>query len=181
MGGAGMNNEEKILNLLEQMQGRFDRIEEGQASMQADISGLKEGQTSLQEGQASMQVDISGLKEGQASMQADISGLKGDVSSLKESQASMRADISGLKEGQADLKEEVVVTKRRVLNIEKNVEKLLGIVTKAEYEQGKQLKAIVDTQVGYEQAHKQHEPRIIKLETEVDRLDSEVRSIRAAK
>ena len=60
-----MNNDEKILGILEQMHGRFDKIEEGQASMQADIAGLKEGQ-------ASMQADISSLKEGQAELREDV-------------------------------------------------------------------------------------------------------------
>ncbi|MCL1974755.1 MAG: hypothetical protein FWG61_01170 [Firmicutes bacterium] len=105
---------------------------------------------------------------------SDISDLKGEVSGLK-------GDISSLKEGLADLKEEVVFTNRRVLNIDQNQQKLLGIVMKAEHEQGKQLQAIIDAQVGYEETHKQHEPHIVKLEKEVDLLDTRVRSLQAAK
>ncbi len=50
-----MNNEEKILAILEKMQG--------------DISGLKEDVSGLKE-------DVSGLKEGQARLEADVSGIK---------------------------------------------------------------------------------------------------------
>ena len=64
-----MNNEEKILEILTQMQ--------------QDISGLKVGQ-------ARLEADVSGLK-------ADVSGLKADVSSLKTGQTKLEADVSGIK------------------------------------------------------------------------------------
>jgi len=64
-----MNNEEKILEILTQMQDRMDRMEAKQdqtndrlTRMEADISGLK--------------TDVSDLKTGQAKMEADISGIK---------------------------------------------------------------------------------------------------------
>jgi hypothetical protein len=117
-GALGMNNEEKILNILGQIQ--------------TDISG--------------MQTDISGLKEGQA----EISGIQGQ----------MQADISVLKE-------DVAINRSRLARME--------------IEQGKKLQAIIDAQVGYEETHKQHEPRIVKLEKEADLLDTKVRSLQVAK
>ena len=57
-----MNNEEKILAILENMDKRLGTLE-------ADVSGLKEGQTRLE-------ADVSGLKEGQARLEADVSGIK---------------------------------------------------------------------------------------------------------
>jgi|GEM_PF-1112926 len=50
-----MNNEEKILALLEQMQGNI-------LEMQADISGLKQGQAKLEQGQAKLRSEMSDLR-----------------------------------------------------------------------------------------------------------------------
>ena len=121
--------------------------------MQADIAGLKEGQGELKE-------DVSGLKE-------DVSGLKEDVSGLKEDVSGLKEDVSGLKEDVSGLKEDLVITRR--------------ILVKIENEHGKKLQALIDAQVGYEDTHRRHEPRIIKLEKEVDLLDTKVRSLQVAK
>lgn len=51
-----MNNEEKILALLEQMSQRFDDVDSRLDAMQGDISGLKQGQQV-------MQADIDQIKE----------------------------------------------------------------------------------------------------------------------
>lgn len=57
-----MNNEEKILAILEKHSKMFEK-------MQDDISGLKAGQSAMQD-------DISGLKAGQSAMQDDITAVK---------------------------------------------------------------------------------------------------------
>lgn len=51
-----MNNEEKILGILEQMQGqmttmndRLEKLEQGQAELRADVAGLKQGQAEIRE------------------------------------------------------------------------------------------------------------------------------------
>lgn len=44
-----MNNEEKILQLLEQMDVRLAGLEKGQAIIQEDVSGLKEDVSELKE------------------------------------------------------------------------------------------------------------------------------------
>lgn len=63
-----MDNAEKILKLLEAVQG--------------DIAGLKDNM-------AIVQSDIAGLKGNVADMQGDIQGLKQDVSQIRQSQARM--------------------------------------------------------------------------------------------
>ena len=64
-----MNNEEKILVLLERMDQRLGTLEDGQAELKTDVAGLKAGISALE-------ADVSVLKE-------DVSGLKTDVSGLK--------------------------------------------------------------------------------------------------
>ena len=44
----------------------------------------------------------------------------------------------------------------------------------------KTLKAFNEAQVGYEETHRQHEPRIVKLEKEVDLLNTKVGSLQVA-
>jgi len=92
-----MNNEEKILALLE----KHDKLLE---EMKTDISDLKSNQEI-------MRADISDLKSSQEEMRADISN-------LKSSQEEMRADISDLKSNQeimrADLTK-VMVTQENVV------------------------------------------------------------------
>ena len=67
-----MNNEEKILEMLGQMQ--------------ADISGIKSDQAAMKADQATMKADIADIKTEQAAMKADIAGNKTrlDVEVMKQ-------------------------------------------------------------------------------------------------
>ena len=85
-----MNNEEKILEILVQMQTNITDLKSGQAQMQADITDLKSEQ-------AQMRADITELKSEQAQMRADIADLRTDVTTLKSEQAQIRAEITELK------------------------------------------------------------------------------------
>ena len=90
-----MNNEERILAILE--------------SMQSDISGLKEDVSGLKE-------DVSGLKEDVGGLKEDVSGLKKDVSGLKEDVGGLKEDVGGLKEDVGGLKGELLKTNIRIEN-----------------------------------------------------------------
>mgnify|MGYP002581958797 CR=1 FL=1 len=74
-----MNNEEKILEMLGQMQTDISGIKSDQAAMKADIAGIKTEQ-------AAMRADIAGIKTEQAAMKADIAGIKTrlDVEVMKQ-------------------------------------------------------------------------------------------------
>ncbi len=78
-----MNNEEKILEILVQMQTNITDLKSGQAQIRADIADLR--------------TDVTTLKSEQAQMRADIADLRTDVTTLKSEQAQMRADITELK------------------------------------------------------------------------------------
>ena len=56
-----MNNEDKILSVLEQVQANVEHMRTSQKQMQADISGLKRGQARLEEGQARIEEDVVSL------------------------------------------------------------------------------------------------------------------------
>ena len=82
-----MTNDEKILEILMQMQ--------------SDISDLKTGQAKLEQ-------DVSDLKTDVADLKSDVSGLKNDVADLKTGQAKLEQDVSDLKAGQEQLSHNVV-------------------------------------------------------------------------
>ena len=63
-----MNNEEKILEILVQMQTNITDLKSGQAQIRADIADLR--------------TDVTTLKSEQAQMRADITELKTDVRAL---------------------------------------------------------------------------------------------------
>ena len=77
-----MSNEEKILELLQGMTVRMDKLEAGQADMTARMDRLEAGQ-------ARIQGDLTLLK-------GDVSGLKEDVSVLKEDHEITRGALNHL-------------------------------------------------------------------------------------
>ena len=82
-----MTNDEKILEILMQMQ--------------SDISDLKSCQAKLEQ-------DVSDLKTDVADLKSDVSGLKNDVADLKTGQAKLEQDVADLKAGQEQLSHNVV-------------------------------------------------------------------------
>lgn len=68
-----MNNEEKILQILEKHGEILDQLAKDVSGLKQDVSGLKQ--------------DVSGLKQ-------DVSGLRADVDLLKEDSASMRETLT---------------------------------------------------------------------------------------
>ena len=64
-----MSNEEKMLDLLTQMQTDISSLKSGQEEMRTDIAALKSGQEK-------MRTDIAALKSSQEEMRTDIAGIK---------------------------------------------------------------------------------------------------------
>ena len=75
-----MNNEEKILQILEKHGEILDQLTKDVSGLKEDVSGLKE--------------DVSGLKEDVSGLKQDVSGLRVDVDLLKEDSASMRETLT---------------------------------------------------------------------------------------
>jgi predicted nucleic acid-binding Zn-ribbon protein len=158
----GMSNQDKILALLEKMNGRLSSLEteasgikEGQTSLETDIAGIKEGQTSLE-------TDIAGIKEGQTSLETDIA-------SIKEGQTSLETDIAGIKEGQTSDRELLELTLSQVgkLTIDMNevkseIKDIKKTVVRIENEHGEKLSALFD---GY----KQNTEKLTRIEEEVSK------------
>jgi len=97
LGGMGMNNEEKILSILESMQTDISGLKEDVSDLKKDVAGLKEDVSGLK-------MDVSGLKEDVSVLKEDVSGLKEDVSGLKVDVSGMKEDVSGLKDNVSGIK-----------------------------------------------------------------------------
>ncbi|MDR2900205.1 MAG: hypothetical protein LBV20_01615 [Treponema sp.] len=65
-----MNNESKILTMLE--------------TLVEDVGGLKQDVSGLKQDVSGLKQDVSGLKQGQQRLEQDVGGLKHDVSIVKE-------------------------------------------------------------------------------------------------
>ena len=100
-----MNNEEKILHILE--------------NIQTDVSGLKTDVAGLKSDIVEVKADVAGLKSDMVEVKADIAGLKSDMVEVK-------ADIAGLKTDVAGLKTDLTEVKHRVVLIENEHGKSLG-------------------------------------------------------
>jgi len=85
-----MNNEEKILQMLEHLT--------------EDVSGLKQDVSGLKEDVAGLKQDVSVLKEDVAGLKQDVSVLKEDVSGLKQDVSVLRKDVDTLKEDVSDMR-----------------------------------------------------------------------------
>lgn len=89
-----MNNEEKILSILEQ-------VLEEQKAMRADIGGL-------QDGQQSMRTEISNLQDGQQSMRDEMSDMRAELTRVAMTQENVvlpRLDL--LAEGHVTISEQI--------------------------------------------------------------------------
>ncbi|MEN6388784.1 MAG: hypothetical protein ABFD04_00065 [Syntrophomonas sp.] len=64
-----MKNEEKILKILEAMQADISGLKEGQRSLQDGQKSLENGQSSLQEGQRALEDRQKSLEEGQIKLE----------------------------------------------------------------------------------------------------------------
>jgi len=85
-----MNNEEKILSMLEtltqgqaEMNGRLDRLEAGQAETNGRLDKLEAGQAKLEAGQAKLESGQAKLQVGQAKLEAGLNETKLTVARIE--------------------------------------------------------------------------------------------------
>ena len=102
-----MNNEEKILEIL--------------AVIQADISGLKDGQARLESDVAVLKSDVAVLKDGQAKLETNVEEIMTDLAEMKATQNQhtfQLKKIARIIEAQTNV---TVSLEQRVTNIERFV------------------------------------------------------------
>ena len=109
-----MNNEEKILKILSEMQDDLQGIKAEQQEMKADLQDVKAEQQE-------MKVDLQGMKAEQQEMKADLQGMKAE-------QQEMKADLQSVKAEQQGMKAEQLSTNQRLDRIEQEVRKTSIII-----------------------------------------------------
>jgi chromosome segregation ATPase len=95
-----MNNDEKILGILEQ-------LIIGQENICSEIMGLKTDVEGLKVGQEKLSAEIVGIK-------TEIVGIKTEIVGIKTEIAWIKTDIEGLKVGQEKLSDEIVGLKTEI-------------------------------------------------------------------
>lgn len=105
-----MTNDEKILEILLQMQSDISALKSGQmkleqdvADVKADVIDLKSGQTKLEQDIADVKADVVDLKSGQTKLEQNVTDLKFDVTDLKSDVATLKFDVTKFKSGQEQL------------------------------------------------------------------------------
>jgi len=136
-----MNNEEKILEILQQLQ-------QGQSAMQGDIEGLKQGQ-------AATNARLDGLEQGQADMQGKIDSMQSDIGSLK-------SDVSSLQDGLQQVRtSQLKVELEQYPRINAAIDGVLGNIQKDEE---------LNARVSYlEKKTDIHDTRLYSLESKISK------------
>ena len=99
-----MDNEDKILSMLERMDARLDKLEAGQVEIRADINDLKAGQVKLEAGQAEITKDVKAIREQtehltefEAKTDLNFKKISNDINTLKHITKDNLYDIAELK------------------------------------------------------------------------------------
>ena len=108
-----MNNEEKILEILGQMQTDISGLKEGQTSLKEGQKILEQGQYSLVQGQKILEQGQKSLEQRQISLEQRQMSLEQRQISLEQKQEAMQSDMSAMKES-------LEVVRESVINIELN-------------------------------------------------------------
>ncbi len=96
-----MNNEEKILQMLDLIVNEVSGLKGNVCELKDDVSGLKSDVCELKD-------DVSGLKGDVSELKGDVNLLKNDVSELKDGQKNLETRQENLENGQNILVKQVV-------------------------------------------------------------------------
>jgi len=91
-----MNNEDKILSILETLVIKVDKLEQNQTRMQSDVKDIKQSQSMLERGQIKLEQGQFKLEQGQAGLEQDVAEIKADVKDVKAQLRYAWEDIDNL-------------------------------------------------------------------------------------
>ena len=93
-----MTNEEKILNLLQEMQSDMQHMQSDITDMKTEITGMKTEITG-------MKTEITGMKTEITGMKTEITGMKTEITDIKASQNRLEKKLDDVYNQTADLTE----------------------------------------------------------------------------
>jgi chromosome segregation ATPase len=106
-----MNNEDKILAILEKHSVLLETVV-------TDVAGLKEGQVRLEERQARLETEVAGLKTEVAGLKTEVAGLNTEVAGLNTEVTGLKTEVAGINTEVTGLTTEVAGLKERFILME---------------------------------------------------------------
>ena len=172
-----MNNEVKILSILEQLQ-------EGLSGVQEDLQGVKEDLQGVREDLQDVKEDLQGVKE-------DLQGVREDLGSFKVEVREEFKDIRGeLKEVRGELKEvrayQFSMGKRleKVEVSQKDMQESMDNIRKSqlrvEIDQFPRITLALDSAHGANEKNIEQDGRIFNLEEQVEQHDFEITALKSS-
>jgi chromosome segregation ATPase len=148
-----MDNSDKILNILVNMQGQMGIMQNQINTMQGDTATIPGDMNILKNHMSTMQSQLDRQGKTLEDVKGDVSVLKGDVSVLKGDVSTLKGDVSDVKQGQARTNTVLEILGERQQDIQEQM------ATKAD---------IMDLRSNLTKKVKNHEKRLITIEDELD-------------
>ena len=142
-----MNNEEKILAMLEQLQTGQTALQQGQTALQAGQTALQQGQTELQAGQTALQQGQTELQAGQIAVNTRLDGMGKRLDGMDKRLESVEDILAGVIDEQKIIRESQL---------------------RVELEQFPRITAALDGNKSNEDKNKEQDKRLAGIESVVD-------------
>jgi len=106
-----MDHEEKILEILSQMQADMRSMNADMTSMKADMATMKDDMTAMKTEMTAVKDDMMSMKAEMAALKDDMTATKADITTLKNDMTATKADITTLKDDMTATKADITTLK----------------------------------------------------------------------
>lgn len=108
-------------------------------------------------------------------MDEKLEPIKSDITAIKLEQTAMRTEQAEMKAEQTAIKLEQIEMKDEQANMKKTLDFVCGVIVRIENEHGQKLDALFDGYKTNFEVISRYDPRIVKLERDIEKLSFEVK------